>query len=1175
MKDQGQSASPLQAELSAARQRVAELEAALERARDVPLSADVVALACDLAAPAQLPREQDYATLIAELPVGVFRATPGPEGRALMANPACLRLLGYDSVEEFAALKNSDLYIDPSQRQAYSEQLLAQGSVTGYELRLRRKDGAVIWVSLTSRVVYNPQGATYFEGVIEDITARKRQGSEAAALAAIAQTISQTLELQPLVDHILATALHAIPAAEKGSLALLTDSGQDLQVRAISGYEDASVLGMTFPITWGFAGRAIRDRRPLCVNDVQNDPALRADAATAAIKEVADLRSAIVIPLEVYGRLIGVLSLESTRPQRPFDEGDLRLLSSMAGPVALAIENARLFEETRRRLGELEVLHQTSQRLLNAQLDPEQIYTAVHQAVDAIMPCEALIIVLQGENEDYDEAVYVFDRGGRWPSQRFPHGEGLTGWVLASGQTLLIPDLDEAQGIPVIHFGAPEHVRSILAAPLRYGNRPIGMLSAQSYQPNIYQPQHRLLLETLAAQFASVIINTFYYQQAQSRLRELEAIAGISAALRAAPHHEAILDIILDELLSRLKVEGAALERREPNGALYTERGRGVWESLTGVTLSPDMGLSPQVLQTGQPYLNNDAHLEPALFRPELLQGCRAIAAAPLMIETQLTGLLWIASRRALDEDDLRLLTAIANIAATALQRASLQEQMLAQARQMLQMIESVPEGVLLINDDGEILLANPVAEQALTHLAPSPRASRLTQLGGQPLQELLTSPPKGLWHEIRTGNRIFELIARPLAPDQRSEQWVLVIKDATEERQIQGQLQLQERLAAVGQLAAGIAHDFNNIMAVIVLYTQMALRDSTLPLKSRERLETVISQAGRATELIQQILDFGRKTALERRPMDLSAFVKEQVQLLQRILPENISIWLDSPEGDYTLHADPTRIQQLLTNLAINARDAMPAGGVLSLTLQRLTVTPGYSPILPELKPGAWILLTVADTGAGIPPEVLPHLFEPFFTTKEPGKGSGLGLAQVYGIVKQHEGRITVDNLPEGGAAFSIYLPVGEETPVKVDRAGSGEQSLGHGETILVVEDNAVLRAALAENLTLLHYQVLQAAHGVEALQVMETHGKTVALVLSDIIMPCMGGPALLHALRARNWDQPFILISGHPIEKELEALLEQGLSCWLKKPLSQEQLAQAVAAVLRHPTRQESSEG
>ncbi|HPD42557.1 MAG TPA: GAF domain-containing protein, partial [Anaerolineae bacterium] len=385
-----------------------------------------------------------------------------------------------------------------------------------------------------------------------------------------------------------------------------------------------------------------------------------------------------------------------------------------------AIENARLFEETRRRLGELEVLHQTSQRLLNAWLDPEQIYTAVHQAVDAIMPCEALIIVLQGENEDYDEAVYVFDRGGRWPSQRFRHGEGLTGQVLATGQTLLIPDLDETQGIPAIHFGAPEHVRSILATPLRYGDRPIGMLSVQSYQPHIYQPQHRLLLETLAAQFASVIINTFYYQQAQSRLRELEAIAGISAALRAAPHHEAILDIVLDELLSRLKVEGAALGRREPNGALYVERGRGIWEPLTGVTLSPGAGLSAQVLQAGQPYLNNDAQLEPALFRPELLQGCRAIAAAPLMVETQLTGLLWIASRRALGDDDLRLLTAIADIAATALQRASLQEQMLAQARQMLQMIESVPEGVLLMNGDGEILLANPIAKQALSISRPS-----------------------------------------------------------------------------------------------------------------------------------------------------------------------------------------------------------------------------------------------------------------------------------------------------------------------------------------------------------------------------------------------------------------------------------------------------------------------
>lgn len=1149
MEDQEKPKAQLLAELAAYRQHIAALESAAVEHQQIEAALQA--------------SEARYRIMMENLPIGIYRNTPGPEGHLLMANPACSRLLGYASHEELAAIKVSDLYVDPTERQSFSDHLIAQGSVAGYELRLKRKDGAVIWAAITARVVRDAQGElAYFDGAIQDITAHKRQENEFAALAAVARTISSTLELQPLVESILETARRTIPAAEKGSLALLIDE-EHLQVRAISGYQDSTVLGLIYPITWGFSGRALRERRPLRVNDVQNDAALQADAAAAPIDEVGALRSAIVMPLEVYGRAIGVISLESATNAIAFHDEDLRLLGAIAGPVALAIENARLFDETRQRLGELETLHRASQRLLSARLDPEEIYSAIHQAVEAVMPCEAFIIVL--ESGDHDEAVYIFDRGGRWPPQRFLRGEGWTGRVLASGETLLIGDLDVADDTPAIHFGAPEHVRAVLATPLRYGERPIGMISAQSYQPNTYGPQHRLLLETLAAQFAAVIENTFLYQQTQSRLGELEVIVGVSAALRAAPTRAEILSVILEQLLTRLQVEGASLERLEPNNALYVEQARGVWAPLTNTVIPPGAGLSAYALTTSQPYLNNEAHLDPRLYRPDLFGPCRAIAAAPLIVEDHITGLLWIGSRRALTENDLRLLTAIANIAANALHRAALQEQMTAQARQMSQIVESVPEGVLLLNTTGRVLLANPLAQQNLTFLTKSADHTQITHLGGRPLVELLTSPPKGLWHEIRTAARTFELIARPITNGLHPEHWVLVIKDVTQERQIRGQLQLQERLAAVGQLAAGIAHDFNNIMAVIVLYTQLILRTSLLSTKDRERLETMMQQANRASELIQQILDFGRRAMLERRPMDLTTFVKEQVKLLQRILPENISILLNHGQEDYIVNADPTRVQQLLTNLALNARDAMPEGGVLAISLARATITAGTSPILPELSPGDWITLTVTDTGTGIPPEVLPHIFEPFFTTKDPGKGSGLGLAQVYGIVGQHEGRIAVENMPDGGASFAIYLPALAQATFETTVPNLSHQPLGQGETILVVEDNAVLRGALAENLTLLNYHVLEAANGKEALALLEERGGAVALVLSDIIMPFMGGQALLHTLRARGWDMPFILISGHPIEKDLDALLQQGLSCWLKKPLGLEQLAQAVAATLR----------
>ena len=211
----------------------------------------------------------------------------------------------------------------------------------------------------------------------------------------------------------------------------------------------------------------------------------------------------------------------------------------------------------------------------------------------------------------------------------------------------------------------------------------------------------------------------------------------------------------------------------------------------------------------------------------------------------------------------------------------------------------------------------------------------------------------------------------------------MLVVKEVAQEREIKAQLQQQERLAAVGQLAAGIAHDFNNIMATIVLYAQIAAQSEGLSERDRERMAMINQQAWHATRLIERILDFSRRSMLEKRPLDLLLLLKEQIELLNRTLPEHIKIELEYGKGDYIIRADPTRMQQMLTNLAVNARDAMPNGGELSIRLERVIVGDGKSPILPEIEAGEWVRLKVSDTGTGISPDVLPHIFEPFFTTK------------------------------------------------------------------------------------------------------------------------------------------------------------------------------------------------
>jgi two-component system cell cycle sensor histidine kinase/response regulator CckA len=498
-------------------------------------------------------------------------------------------------------------------------------------------------------------------------------------------------------------------------------------------------------------------------------------------------------------------------------------------------------------------------------------------------------------------------------------------------------------------------------------------------------------------------------------------------------------------------------------------------------------------------------------------------------------------------------------------ERERLLAQIRGQARQMAQVLAAVPEGVLLLDSTGRVLQANPAAERDLADLANVQVGDTLTHLGDRPLADILASPrTRGLWHEVRVDQRTFEVISRPVENGAEPERWVLVVSDVTRERQVRTQLQQQERLVAVGQLAAGIAHDFNNIIGTIILYARLVEQSEALSERNRERLGLVGQQAWHATRLIEQILDFSRRSVLERRPLDLLPLLKEQKKLLERTLPENIRIELSYGQKEYTVNADPTRMQQMLTNLAVNARDAMQRGGTFRIELAREIIQPGDSPLLTPMKPGEWIRLKVSDTGTGIPPEVLPHIFEPFFTTKEPGEGTGLGLAQVHGIVGQHEGHIGIKTRVGEGSTFTIYLPALEVRPARRPSQNIAAAPKGHGQLLLVVEDEPTLRDAMNQVLTLLNYRTLEAKDGQDALELMHEQGDQVALVLSDVVMPVMGGIALFHALREQGWTTPMILLTGHPMDKELDALSELGLTAWMTKPPSLERLATAIDTAL-----------
>jgi len=486
----------------------------------------------------------------------------------------------------------------------------------------------------------------------------------------------------------------------------------------------------------------------------------------------------------------------------------------------------------------------------------------------------------------------------------------------------------------------------------------------------------------------------------------------------------------------------------------------------------------------------------------------------------------------------------------------------------MQQIIKSVLEGLVLLDTDSTILAANPAGQDCLSALTDSRRGETLTHLARRPIAELLTPPTGGIWHKLRVDDQDFQVVAWPIEGDPAPGGWVLVIQDVTQEREIQRRIQQQERLATVGQLTSGIAHDFNNIMSVIILYAQAAMRTMDPPAPTRERLMTIYQQAKRAADLTDQILDFSQHTALEPQPFDLVPFLKEQVRLLQRTLPSNIKVDLSHAAGECPITAFPTRIQQIVMNLAINARDAMPAGGELCIALEQIEIKESKRAPLPGMAAGKWVELTISDNGVGIPPDVLPRIFEPFFTTKKRGEGTGLGLAQVDDIMKEHQGRIDVESEVGHGTTFIIYLPT---RPVDQPSRPILETEVlpqGHGETVLLVEDNPIMRGALMDSLEALNYRGLEAANGRDALLAFEQAKDEIALVLSDLVMPEMGGKELISTLRQLGATVPAVMLTGYPVEDPAEELEGTGLRTLLQKPVDLAQLAQTVAEALKEST-------
>ena len=542
-----------------------------------------------------------------------------------------------------------------------------------------------------------------------------------------------------------------------------------------------------------------------------------------------------------------------------------------------------------------------------------------------------------------------------------------------------------------------------------------------------------------------------------------------------------------------------------------------------------------------------------------------SILTVPVLIGQDLDGMISLThtDRDNYSNEQKDLLTAIAHQVGLAINNAQRFVEVAfllnsLKAKQELQdkLFEHIPVGVLLLDNQFNILSGNQQGLDFVNVLQPDFDRISISRLGEKTINELADRSQEPLPIDLRKDENspeIFEVQLRSVQTIE-GQYWILMISDVTEERGIKSKIRIQERLATLGQFAAGITHDFNNILSAILIYSDVIIRDSQISEQNRSRMNAIKEQSKRATDLISRILDFSRNQPVEQKPFNLIPFLKETRELLTQVIPEDIQIRLELSSAPEVLPivGDPARMQQMIMNLALNSRDAMPKGGLVEILVEPVNISANNSTRFPGMEPGSWVLMQVKDNGIGISAQDQARIFEPFFTTKSAQGGTGLGLAQVYGIVKQHQGFIDLESASGSGTTFKIYLPLSpgevEETPetqpeVKLD---------GRGELLLVVEDDESLQEALRSLFEDHEFQVLQAANGEQGFDIVKQIGERISLVISDVVMPKMGGVELYQKTRKSYPEKKFIFITGHPSEIRDGTIDQNPYTRLLNKPFS-----------------------
>lgn len=469
---------------------------------------------------------------------------------------------------------------------------------------------------------------------------------------------------------------------------------------------------------------------------------------------------------------------------------------------------------------------------------------------------------------------------------------------------------------------------------------------------------------------------------------------------------------------------------------------------------------------------------------------------------------------------------------------------------------DSSLDGILVVTMDGQVLYANPTAEQTL----------------GGPQSQLPPEVEAALAADRPRNKCVLENLPRAVRLDLRSTEisWgknparLVSLRDVTREHELESQLLQSQKMEAIGQLAGGVAHDFNNLLSIILGYADMLLAEGDLAEPALSRIEQISKAGDRAAALTQQLLAFSRRQVVNPKVLDLNAVVSDLEKMLRRLIGEDIQLETRLGTGLSPAFMDPGRLEQVIVNLVVNARDAMPAGGRLTIETSSVNLDESYLDNHIGARPGRHTLLAISDNGQGMDAETRERIFEPFFTTKEVGKGTGLGLSTVYGIVNQAEGSIWVYSEPGKGTIFKIYLPGVAEAASSKEPEVAPADSRGT-ETILVLEDDRDVRLLVVASLLAAGYQVIETGDVDEALELFASHQEDIDLFLVDVVMPKRSGPQVAEKIMQLRPSLPVLYMSGYSDNAIVNnGLLEPGMN-FLEKPIRPKQLREKIREIFQ----------